>query len=189
MSWQLPVTAHVAEKERAINTDYRDILDIIKRLNDEKKPMQTRLYVALSLFYENFAEISVNDRTEAVNEMMKFINCGEEEEKQAHPSPKRIDWEQDELAIVADINKASGCEVRVLPYLHWWTFVAYFNAIGEGQLSTLVSIRDKIRKREKLTDWEKEYYSENKSKVDFKRKYTAEELEEKERLIKRLKGL
>ena len=88
--------------------------------------------------------------------------------------------------IVADVNKVVGTEIRALPFLHWWTFVSYFNAIGEGQLSTLVSIREKLRKGKKLEKWEQEYYRKNKDKVDLKKRYSAEELAEQERLKKLL---
>ena len=47
--------------------------------------------------------------------------------------------------IIADINKVAGTEVRSLSFLHWWTFLSFFHAIGEGQLSTLISIREKLR--------------------------------------------
>ena len=73
-----------------------------------------------------------------------------------------------------------------MEFLHWWTFMAYFHAIGEGQLSTLVSIRDKLRRGKKLEKWEQEYYRKNKDKVDLKKHYSAEELAEQERLKKLL---
>ncbi len=88
--------------------------------------------------------------------------------------------------IVADVNKVAGVEVRAVEFLHWWTFMAYFHAIGEGQLSTLVSIRDKLRRGKKLEKWEQEYYRKNKDKVDLKKHYSAEELAEQERLKKLL---
>lgn len=82
--------------------------------------------------------------------------------------------------------RAQAMEVRVVAFLHWWTFMAYFNAIGEGQLSTLVSIRDKLRRGKKLEKWEQEYYRKNKERVDLKKRYSAEELAEQERLKKLL---
>ena len=82
---------------------------------------------------------------------------------------------------VADINRVAGREVRSLPFCHWWTFLAWFMGIGEGQLSTVVSIREKRRKGKKLSDWEREFYQENRGKVEFRRKYSAKELEEQER--------
>lgn len=84
--------------------------------------------------------------------------------------------------IVSDINKVAGCEVRALNFLHWWSFIAYFRSIGEGQLSTVVAIRDKLRRGKKLESWEKEYYRKNRKQIVLKPKYTAEELAEQKRL-------
>ena len=53
--------------------------------------------------------------------------------------------------------------------------MGYFQAIGEGQLSMLVSIREKLRSGKKLEPWEREYYQKNRSRVDFKQRYTAAE--------------
>lgn len=117
--------------------------------------------------------------------MAVFISCGDCETK---PAPKLLDWEQDAQVIVADVNKVAGTEIRALPFLHWWTFAAYFHAVGEGQLSTLVSIRDKLRKGKKLEKWEQEYYRKNKEKVDLKKRYSAEEKAEQERINKLLGG-
>ena len=86
--------------------------------------------------------------------------------------------------ISADIIKVAGHDVRSDSFCHWWTFVSYFMRIGEGQLSTVVSIRDKLRKHKKLEKWEKEFYNQNRSKVDLKRHYTEEEDE----LLKKLLG-
>lgn len=187
MSWVLPSAVCVGGTDYAVHTDYRDILDIIGRLTDESEPEQTRLYIALALFYTDFDSIPVCKRSDATLAMMQFINCGEIE-TDSRPAPKRIDWEYDQPVIVADINKVAGREIRELPYLHWWTFIAYFNAIGEGQLSTLVSIRDKRRKGQKLDDWEREYYRENKARVEWKRPCSVAEQAEKERLRKELMG-
>ena len=86
--------------------------------------------------------------------------------------------------IAADIIKVAGHDVRSDSFCHWWTFVSYFMGIGEGQLSAIVSIRDKLRKHKKLEKWEKEFYNQNRSKVDLKRHYTEEEDE----LLKKLLG-
>lgn len=185
--WDLPAAAELDGVPYAVNADYRDVLDIISRLNDPDEDEQTRLYVALALFYENFEEMPERKYLEAAKWMFCFMNGGEEESKSG-PTHKTIDWEQDKAMIVADINKVAGCEVRALPFCHWWTFLAWFKGIGDGQLATVVSIREKRRKGKKLSDWEREFYQENRALVDFQRKYTKEELEEREQLEKLLRG-
>ena len=181
--WQLPDTARIGDTEYEINTDYRDILQIVKILNDLDKPEYVRWYEAICLFYEG--DIPDEYEQEAMEYLASFVSYGEIDTK---PGPQLIDWDQDARAIVADVNKVAGKEIRALPHLHWWTFLSYFYAIGEGQLSTIVSIRDKMRRGKKLEAWEQDFYRENKSRVELKKKYTAEELAEQERLKKLLGG-
>lgn len=170
--WSLPTALTVGGREYRINADYRDILEIISYLQDEDS--LTGRYVALSLFYEDFEDMPRADHPQAMEELARFIDLGEEPDE-GTPQPKTIDWEQDRVIIISEINKVAGMEVRALPCLHWWTFMGYFGAIGEGQLSTLVALREKLRKGKKLEPWEREYYRQNRSRVDFKQKYTADE--------------
>lgn len=170
--WSLPTALTVGGREYQINADYRDILEVISYLQDEDA--LTGRYVALSLFYEGFDTMPRADYPQAMEELARFIDLGEDQSEGPAP-PKTIDWEQDRMVIVSEINKAAGLEVRSLSFLHWWTFMGYFGAIGEGQLSMLVAIREKLRKGKKLESWEREYYQQNRSRVDFKRKYTANE--------------
>ena len=179
--WKLPQTAEFGGIVYQLNTDFRDILEIMGYLDDPDKPEYLRWRIALALFYEG--DIPAEHQQEAMEYLAKFVSCGETDTK---PGPKLLDWEQDAQAIVADVNKVAGTEIRALPYLHWWTFLSYFHAIGEGQLSTLVSIRDKLRRGKKLEQWEKDFYRENKTRVDLKKKYSADDLAEQERLKKLL---
>ena len=180
--WRLPQTAEIGGSVYKLNTDFRDILEIMGYLDDPDKPEYLRWQIALALFYEG--DIPPAHQQEAMEHLAAFISCGEAEN--AKPGPKLLDWDQDALAIVADVNRVAGTEIRALPYLHWWTFLSYFHAIGEGQLSMLVSIRDKLRKGKKLEKWERDFYRENKSRVDLKKKYSADELAEQEQLKKLL---
>ncbi|MBE6943797.1 MAG: hypothetical protein E7453_06000 [Ruminococcaceae bacterium] len=179
--WALPETATIGGTEYELHTDYRDILEIMGYLDDPDTPEYLRWRIAVALFFEG--EMPAKDMQESMEYLAAFISCGEKDSK---PGPKLLDWEQDAKAIIADVNKVAGREIRSLPYLHWWTFLAYFQAIGEGQLSTIVSIRDKLRRGKKLEKWEQDYYRENKSRIDFKKKYSAEDLAEQERLKKLL---
>mgnify|MGYP000137836075 CR=1 FL=1 len=86
--------------------------------------------------------------------------------------------------MVADAEQEGLSGVRALPELRGWAWRAWFNGIGEGQLSTLLGVRDKLRRGKKLEKWEQEYYRANKARVELKRRYSAEELSEQERLKK-----
>lgn len=174
-NWGLPSSYVVGGREYKINSDYRDVLEIIEIMQDRDKNERVRTVVALSLFYDGFDDMPTEHYHEALRCMVDFINCGEPEDDR--PSPKTIDWEQDRMIIASEINKVAGTEVRALPYLHWWTFISYFNGIGDGQLSFIVSIREKLRKGKKLEKHENEFYRANRSKVDFRQKLTKKEQE------------
>lgn len=176
--WELPRKAQIGGRVYHLHTDYREILRIFAYLQKEELPEFIRWHVALALFFEE--EIPEEDFQEAAAYFCRFVNCGVEE--QARPGPQLLNWEQDAQDIVADVNKVAGQEIRALPYLHWWTFMSWFHSIGEGNLSTLVSIRDKLSRGKKLEAWEKEYYRRNRSRVNLSPKYSQQELAERERL-------
>ena len=172
-SWGLPVSAVIGGREYAVNADFRDVLEVITILQDQDKHEAIRTLVSLSLFYDDFGQMPPSYHQEAIEWMLKFINCGEEDD--TTPQPKLIDWGQDRMIIAAEVNKVAGTEVRSLEFLHWWTFIGYFNCIGEGQLSYIVSIREKLRKKQPLEKHEREFYNKNRARVDFKQKLTQAE--------------
>ena len=176
--WKLPEAATIGDVEYEINTDFRDIILIMQVLMDPEKTEYVRWLTAIALFYEG--EIPQEHEQQAMEYLASFISYGEKDDEQ--PGPRLLDWEQDAQVVVAEVNKVAGYEVRSVPYLHWWTFLSFFQAIGEGQLSTLISIRDKLRRGKKLETWEQEYYRQNKHKVDLQQRYSAEELAEQQRL-------
>lgn len=183
-AWELPTSATVGGNTYKINADFRDILQIISILNDPDKPEAFRWLIAMALFYEG--EVQPQDAEEAVQYMAEFIAY--EDTGDSKPGQSFFDWEQDASIIIADVNKVAGQEIRSIPFVHWWTFLSWFFAIGEGQLSTIVSIREKLRKGKPLEKWEKEYYQKNKSRVDLKTRYSAAEKAEQEKLKALLDG-
>ncbi len=181
--WALPRSAVIGGKSYPIHCDYRDILEIFSYLNCPDLPDYMKWRIALALFYEG--EIPPEDYQAAITYFLDFIRCGEKEEK---PSPRLLDWDKDAPIILADVNKVAGQEIRALPFLHWWTFLSYFHAIGEGQLSFLISLREKLRQGKKLEAWEKEYYQKNRSRVELPRRYSLTERQQREKLLQMLDG-
>lgn len=164
--WQLPRSVTLAGKAFAVHTDYRDILDIIACLEDAARTPRERAYVALALFYCDFNALPPHLYAEALRALLGFLACGEETPPAA--APKLLDWQQDAGMIAAGVNKVAGCEVRALPYVHWWTFAAWFSGIGEGELATVVALRQKLARGERLTEWERTYYRENRDRVTLR---------------------
>lgn len=176
--WELPKQAVIGGRTYTLHTDFREILQIFSYLQNQELPEFIRWQIALALFYEE--EIPDEDFSEAAAYFTDFINCGTEQTKD--PGPELLNWQLDAQDIVADVNKVAGQEIRALPYLHWWTFMSWFHGIGEGNLSTLIGIRDKLHRGKKLEAFEQEYYRRNRSRVILPKKYSAKELAEQERL-------
>ncbi len=180
--WLLPKTARIGDTEYPIHTDFRDILEIFTWLGDESLPEFIRWQVALALFYEG--QIPREDQTQAIRFLGDFISCGQP----GAPGPKLLDWQLDAELIISDVNRVAGREIREVPYIHWWTFLGWFQAIGEGQLSTVVAIRDKLRRGKKLEAWERDYYRSHRSRVELKKARTPAEEAEIARLNALLEG-
>ena len=149
--WKLPRKHTIGGTPYDLNTDYRDILEIIEHLNNENEPEFIRWRIAVGLFYEQ--DVPENHLQEAMEYLAEFISAGTADKK---PGPKLLDWNQDAQMIVSGINKVAGKEIRAVEYLHWWTFISLFQEVGEGQLSTIVSIRHKRATGKKLEKWEQE---------------------------------
>lgn len=179
--WSLPNRLTVGGTSYPIHADFRDILEIFSYLQDPAMPEFLRWEVALRLFYEG--QIPSRHRGEAMQVLCRFLTCNQEET----PGKRLLDWDQDAPLIIADVNRVAGQEIRQLPFVHWWTFLSWFHAIGQGQLSTVVSIRDKLLRGKKLESWEQDFYRENRDRVDLKKRYSPQELGEQDRL-KRLLG-
>lgn len=69
-SWRLPTRLEVGGKAYPIHSDYRDILDILHRLNDASEPEFIRWRVALALFYEG--DLPRSDYPEAMQKLADF---------------------------------------------------------------------------------------------------------------------
>lgn len=180
--WDLPKQAVFHGKIYELHTDYRDILEIFSYFEDPDLPDPLKWRIALALFYEQ--EIPMESLEQAMEFLAEFLKGGRQETERT--APKLLDWEQDAGVIVAEVNKVAGQEIRELPYVHWWTFLSWFHSIGEGQLSLLVGIREKLRKGKKLQPHEKEYYREHKSAVDLKPRYSRQEQAHRDALNKLL---
>ena len=180
--WELPETAVIGGKTYRLHCDFREILEIFSYFSHPDLPDYMKWQIALALFYEG--TIPWEHQQEAMEYLSLFLSGGSQET--APPGPRLLDWEQDAELITSDINKAAGQEIRALPFLHWWTFLSWFHAIGEGQLSTVVAIRSKLARGKKLEGWEKDFYREHKSRIDLKTRYSRQELEQKQQLQKLL---
>ena len=165
--YEIPKKILVGEQSYIIRAggDYRMILDCFSILDDIELTLEERILTCLIVFYEKFNNLddilTDNNIQELVKQMFWFFNCGEEEQEQQRSSRKLMDWKQDSQLICSAINKVANMEVRNVEYMHWWTFMGYYMAIGECPYSTILSIRDKIISGKKLEKHEKEFKQKN----------------------------
>lgn len=188
--YSIPKSIIIQDKEFAIREDgdYRMVLDCFNALNDIELSEQYRVFTALIIFYEelnDFNDLSLYNMylEDMVREMYKFMNCGEENPV-SNNNVKLIDWELDSQLICSAINKVANTEIRAVPYCHWWTFMGYYNAIGESALSNIVGIRNKIARGKKLEKHESEFKRNNPQY--FNRNYQTIEQLETDRLVKEM---
>lgn len=163
--YTIPTSITIEGKKYKIrnNGDYRVILDCFRALGDIELTAQERLLAALIIFYEDFNAIDdINNDiiNSLVTEMYNFFNCGSNTVG-TQTNKKLIDWEQDEQLICSAVNNVCNKEIRLEPYIHWWTFMGYFTAVGESPISTIIHIRDKILSGKRLEKAEREYRSSN----------------------------
>lgn len=180
----LPETLTVGGLEYPIRTDYRNVLQVFEAFQDPELTQEEKWIVAIYLMFEDFScsddvlqaaqdGFSLED---AIKQISWFISAGQPE-KQVLEKPT-YNWKQDEQIIFSAVNKVAGRETRELEYLHWWTFLGYFNEVGEGTFSFIVGIRHKLNKGKKLEKNEKEFLSQNKELVKLEKPKTKEEQEQ-----------
>lgn len=182
----LPEHLTVGDTEYSIRSDYRNVLQVFEAFNDPELVSAEKWIVAIYLFFESFS--CADDVLEAlengfqIEEAMKqitwFIAAGKSHGKEIELPV--YDWVQDEQMIFSAVNKVAGKETRELEYLHWWTFLGYFNEIGDGTFSFIVEIRNKLNKGKKLEKYEKEFFSHNKELVRIEKPKSKEEQEQED---------
>lgn len=165
MNYELPTSIEIDGKAYNIRNqgDYRVILDVIAALTDVELNEREQAAAALCIFYEELPA----DVQAAADAMVKFIDGGTTA-KSGKASPRLMDWEQDFPLIVAPINRVVGCEIRAVPYLHWWSFLSAYMEIGECTFATVVGIRQKRQKGKKLEKWEQDYVREHPDTVNLR---------------------
>lgn len=156
--WSLPRTARLGQEEFPIRWDWRTALRLLQILEKEQQAPVLRWLRAVELFY--CRPVPRRLLGEACRFLADFLEMG----RPGKPGLRLLDWQADAQEIISDINRVAGREVRN-ENAHWWTFLSWFHAIGEGQLSALVAVRSKLARGEKLSAGEQEFYRRNRDRV------------------------
>ncbi len=179
MTYGLPKSVTVNGNVYDIRSDFRDILELMRAINDPDITDQERAWVIVQIFYPDAEKIPTDDIEEAIHQCFIFLNGGREESPNSKDCPILVDWEKDFPLMIAPINRVLGHESRAEKYLHWWTFLsAYMEIGGDCTFAQVVHIREAQRRGRKLDDSDAEWYRQNKDLVDIAPRYTDADLEE-----------
>lgn len=159
MLGSLPTELEVKGRTYPIRTDYRDVLRIITAFGARDLDDREKIIVCMRQLYRKPEDIQPEDMPAAYEAAIRFIEYFPDDGKK---SPRMVNWEKDETLIFPAINAAAGTEIRALKYLHWWTFLGYFQSIDrESTWGAVLTVRQKRARHKKLESWEQEFYRSN----------------------------
>lgn len=189
MIGNLPRSLAIDGADYPICPSCKKVLRVFEAFQDPVLDPSEKWIVAICLLFRDFN--CPDDVAEAIGfgfnigeaqEQVEWFVSGGNPDRKALERPV-YDWKQDEQMIFSAVNKVAGEEVREKKKwkkLHWWTFLGYFNEIGEGTFSYVVGIRHKLNKGRKLEKHEKDFLAHNKGLVKLEKPKTREELEAEE---------
>ena len=162
----LQQTLNVGGREYKIRSDFRSVLRIIAAFNDDDLSTEEKVYVCLHQLYVGIRKMPFDDYYEAYEKAMWFLNCGDDHEKKE--STKIIDWNKDEQLIFPAVNKVAGEEVRLVEYMHWWTFMGFFQNISrDDTYGYVLMLRQKKAKGKPFEKHETEFWNNNRDICDL----------------------
>lgn len=162
MLGRLPTSLNAGGRTYEINTDFRDILCVIAAFNDAELEDREKVYICLKRIYKEFEAMPAEAYADAYAAAVRFIECEQPQENKR--SPRVVSWEKDEQLIFPAINKVAGCEVRRLDYLHWYTFMGFFQGISsEDTYGYILMLRQKKARGKKFEKHEQEFWNNNRS--------------------------
>ena len=184
MNWNFPTTVEIDGETFEIEQkcDYRVVLDCISVYEDTSLDITSQHQSALIIFYKD--PLKIKNPEEAVKQMLRVIDVRNEDEpfaeqsEQSEQSPRLMCWSKDFKYIAPAVSRVLGYDIRNPDiYVHWWTFYGAFMEVGECAWSTIISIRKKKMRGEKLEEWEQKVYRENRKDIDLPRNLTDDEKE------------
>ena len=179
MNCGLPKALEFGGRAWAIRADFRDVLNILDAFDDPELTDAQKAYVCLHNLYVDFAKMAPEDYAEAYRAAVAFIDHGIGGQE---GGARTVDWEQDAPLLFPAVNRAAGYEVRDAAFLHWWTFLGLFMEIRDSVYATVLALRQKRSRGEKLEPWERDFWRRNAGICRLKPRLSEAEKEEKERL-------
>ena len=179
MTCGLDRALEVGGRSWAIRADFRDVLNILDAFDDPELTEAEKAYICLHNLYVDFAEMDRADYPEAFLAAVAFIDHGVAGRE---AGPRTVDWEQDAPLLFPAVNRAAGYEVRDAEFVHWWTFLGLFMEIRDSVYATVLALRQKRARGEKLEPWERDFWRRNAGICRLKPRLSQAEQAEKARL-------
>lgn len=135
---QFPETVIVDGKEMKVKTSFRNILNILSLLKDSLFTEIEKQYLSLIMFYEDVPE----NPWEAMQEMMKFIQCYADYEEKEGSREEAFDFEIDSSSIYSAFFQIYGIDLSNTD-MHWFQYISMFENINDGtpKFVNLMNIR------------------------------------------------
>lgn len=173
INYSLPKSLVVNGKDYKIRWHTEAALDVITALSDPDLSNHDKAIALLTIIY--IKHVPRADQEEAIKQAYWFLGAGDT--SKSKPGPKIVDWEKDFPLICSAVNRVVGYEIRGnLQSLHWWTFLAAYMEIGgDCTFAQFANIRKKLARGEKLEKWEREFYLQNRERIDIVNKASEAE--------------
>lgn len=153
----LPQTVNIGGTEYTIHADFRTSIQFEQMLFDSELSKEEALSKGIDLYYP----VRPKDDMEALEKMIWFYSCGEEQKKSKQTTSKRMySIEHDFRYIYAAFLEQYRIDL-LEEDMHWWKFRALFLSLNDCMFQRIVGYRAVDLK--KLPPEERKRYKELKS--------------------------
>lgn len=139
---ELPDAVLIGDTEYPLETDFRAALRVILAFEDNQLTGLEKQAVLLDNLYPE----RPHDLQAAIEQGMKFLNGGEQDDEDAGDLPLRLySFHKDAGLIFAAFRQSHGIDLETAE-MHWWKFLALFSDLGsETTFCGLVGMRKRIK--------------------------------------------
>lgn len=155
-----------------INSDFRVGIAFENLLQDHQMNDGEKIIKAVQLYYDEIPE----DIEEAVEQILKFFQCGQNEKKQKGSNAVPVySYEYDQYMIYTAFLFYYHIDLNEIEYLHWWKFKQLFmNLPNESEMKKAMMYRS--MKLSNVTNKEqRKYYAQMKQLYHLPDKRNKEE--------------
>ena len=130
---KLPDTVNVGGIAYAVYTDFREWIAFFDMMADENYTPKEKLMTSLRWFREK----PPSDLLAAWNALLQFAGCAdhpndeEPEETNHRKETNCFSWSYDSAYVLGAFLQCYHMDLRAVPYLHWYHFMALFEALPD----------------------------------------------------------